>query len=320
MVQWLGDRLQALRTWFAVRLGLWRGQWRRGVVRVSAIPFAFNPFVPRAWRYSLYSPAGLADDSAAPLIIVLHGCRQRASGFAVAAGLTRLADRTRVRLLCPQQRRLANPYRCWNWFGPLAQAGAGELRVILAMLDEVETRVRVDRGAVAAIGFSAGGGLAALLAFHATGRVRAGIAVAAPPLLGQFVVQDPREVMRRGLQFAPELALGLRQTACAPLAVIQGTADSVVHPRCARQLAAQALASLERAGFAVTRRDESAPNSTTIVDYRSDSVLRLRCIDVPGLDHEWSGGSGGHPFCTADGYSLPEQCQQFLRDTGVLPH
>ena len=92
MVRWLADRLQALRTWSAVRLGVWRGQWRHGGVQVSPAPFAFNPFVPRAWRYSLYSPGGLADDSAAPLVIVLHGCRQRASSFAVAAGLTRLAS------------------------------------------------------------------------------------------------------------------------------------------------------------------------------------------------------------------------------------
>ena len=319
MARWLVDQLQALRTWIAVRFGLWRGRWRHGIVRVSAVPFAFNPFVAHAWRYSLYTPGGLADDSAAPLIVVLHGCRQRASSFAVAAGLTGLADRTGVRLLCPQQRRLANPYRCWNWFDPLAQAGAGELQVVLAMLEDVETRVQVNREAVAVVGFSAGGGLAALLAFHATRRLRASVVVAGPPLLGPFVAQDPREVMRRGLQFAPELALGLRQTACVPLAVIQGAADTVVHPQCASQLAAQALESLRRAGVGVTRRDESAADSTTVLDYHLGEVLRLRRIEVPGLGHEWTGGPGGHPFCAREGYPLTDLCRQFLSDTGILP-
>jgi poly(3-hydroxybutyrate) depolymerase len=223
-----------------------------------------------------------------------------------------------VRLLCPQQRRVANPYRCWNWFDPLAQAGAGELSVILAMLDEVEAQVRVDREAVAAVGFSAGGGLAALLAFHATSRLRASVVVAGPPLLGHFVVQDPREVMHHGLQFAPELALGLRQTACVPLSLIQGTADTVVHPQCASQLAVQALESLRRAGVAVTRHDESAADSATVIDYRSGDVVRLRRIDVPGLSHQWPGGPGGHPFCARGGYALTEACRQFLSDTGVL--
>jgi hypothetical protein len=149
--------------------------------------------------------------------------------------------------------------------------------------------------------------------------LRASIVVAGPPLLGPFVVQDPREVMQRGLQFAPELALGLRQTACVPPAVIQGTADTVVHPQCASQLAAQALESLRRAGVAVTRHDASAADSPTVIDYRSGDVLCLRRVDVPGLSHEWTGGPAGHPFCARDGYPLTELCRQFLSETGILP-
>jgi len=41
----------------------------------------------------------------------------------------------RVRLLCPDQRRLASLYRCWNRFHPAAQSGQGELTVIAAMIN-----------------------------------------------------------------------------------------------------------------------------------------------------------------------------------------
>jgi poly(hydroxyalkanoate) depolymerase family esterase len=318
MKRWLADRLLAWRTWLGIRLGLLRGQWRRGRIEVSIAPLAFGPFGAHTWRYSLYVPPGLSDATQAPLIIVLHGCRQRAASFASAAGFTRLADRERARLLCPQQRRLANPYRCWNWYGPLAQAGGGELRVILAMLDDVENRVAVRRHSVAVAGLSAGGALAALLAFHASGRVQAGVVAAAPPLLGNFVVQDPRSVMRHGLQFAPELALGLRQNAFAPLAIIHGTADPVVSSRCATQLAAQVLESLRRAGIPVTRSDGPASDAAVIADYRRNSDLQLRLLDVPGLGHEWTGGPGGHTYCPKGGPPLTELCAQFLRDAAVL--
>ena len=164
MIRWLADRLSGLRNWLGVRLGLLRGQWRHGRVSVSTVPFPLGPFATHSWRYGLYAPAGLGDADVAPLLVVLHGCRQRASSFAVAAGLTQLADSARVRLLCPQQRRLANPYRCWNWFSPLAQAGAGELRVIEAMLDDVETRVAVDPQAVAVLGLSSSPALHAIAA------------------------------------------------------------------------------------------------------------------------------------------------------------
>lgn len=318
MFRWIAERLLRLRTWFAVRRGLWRGQWRRGRVSVHGVHWLAGPFAVRTWRYGLYAPKGLPDDEAAPLLVVLHGCRQRAPGFAFAAGLTGLADRARLRLLCPQQRRLANLYRCWNWFMPQAQRGDGEIRVVRAMLDDVAGKVRVQAGAVAAVGLSAGGGLAALLAFHLGERVRAVVAVAAPPLLGPFNLQDPRDVMKRGLRLPAVAALAVRQGACAPLAIIHGTADEVVHRTCAEQLQAQALESLRREGIEVERRDAPAAVAGSTTDFCSGAALRLRRIDVQGLGHAWSGGPGGHPYCVPGRAPLAALCEQFLRDAGVL--
>jgi poly(hydroxyalkanoate) depolymerase family esterase len=317
MLQWIIFRLLRLRTWLLVRLGLWRGRWRRGRVSVAGVHMLGGPFAVHTWRYGLYAPAGLRDEEAAPLLVVLHGCRQRALGFAFAAGLTRLADRSRVRLLCPQQRRLANLYRCWNWFSPLAQRGEGEVRVIRAMLDDVAARVRVDAGAVAAIGISAGGGLGALLAFHLADRIAAVMVVAAPPLLGSLNLQDPRDVMKRGLRLPPTTALGAAQRACAPLAIVHGGDDAVVHPRCAEQLQEQALESLRRSRIEIVRRETQA-GSVAAVDYHDGVDLRLRRIEVPGLGHEWSGGPGGHPYCVRGGAPLADLGAQFLRDAGVL--
>jgi poly(hydroxyalkanoate) depolymerase family esterase len=318
MFRWLAERLLRLRTWLAVRLGLWRGQWRRGRVSVAGVQWLAAPFAVHVWRYGLYAPPGLGDDEAAPLLVVLHGCRQRALGFAFAAGLTKLADRARLRLLCPQQRRLANLYRCWNWFMPQAQRGEGEIRVIRAMLDDVEGRVKVQAGAVAAVGLSAGGGLAALLAFHLGDRIRAVVAVAAPPLLGSHNLQDPRDVMKRGLLLPAVTALGTKQGGCAPLAIVHGAEDAVVHPRCAEQLQEQAEASLRREGVSLESGEASVSAPATFTDLRDGRALRLRRIDIAGLGHEWSGGPGGHPYCVRDGVPLAAICERFLHDAGVL--
>lgn len=319
MWHWIIERLLRLRTWMSVRLGLWRGQWRRGRVSVSGMHWLMGPFAVRVWRYALYAPARLADDEAAPLLVVLHGCRQWAPGFAFAAGLTRLADAAGVRLLCPQQRRLANPYRCWNWFAPQAQRGEGELRVIRAMLDDVGQRVNVRADAVAAVGISAGGGLAALLAFHLADRIGAVVVVAAPPLLGPFNMQDPRDVMKRGLLLPPVTALSAQQRACAPLAIIHGSGDEVVSPQCAEQLQDQALASLSRARIEVERSGPAVVVAGSVVtDFRDGGALWLRRVDVAGLGHQWTGGPGGHPYCSRGGPSLPDLCVRFLRDAGVI--
>jgi poly(hydroxyalkanoate) depolymerase family esterase len=318
MLHWLIRRARAMRTWLFVRLRIWRGRWRRGRVKVPAVRFLPHHLAVRTWRYGLYVPAGLHDEQSAPLIVVLHGCKQRALRFAYAAGWTDFADAARVRLLCPDQRRLANLYRCWNWFHPMAQRGEGELTVVNAMIDDVSRQVRVDAGAVAAIGISAGGALAALLAFHFPGRFRAVATVAAPPLLGQFGVHNPHGVMQRGVALDPLLALGASREACAPLAIIHGSADEVVHPRCAEQLQAQAVESFRRFGRSVAPAAAVAAASASITDFRADGELLVRRIEVPDLGHQWTGGPGGHAYCEREGAPLTALCGQFLRDVGVL--
>jgi len=319
MLTWLIRRARALRTWLLVRLGLRRGRWRRARVRGPGPRFLPGPLAARTWRYGLYAPGGLRDDESAPLVVVLHGCKQQALRFAYATGWTDFADTARVRLLCPDQRRLANLYRCWNWFHPAAQRGQGEVALVAAMIDAVARHTRVDQNAVAAVGISAGGALAALLAFHFAERFRAVATVAATPLLGSFNVQNPQSVMQHGLALDPILALGAGQKACAPLAIIHGTADAVVHPRCAEQLRAQAVESFRRAGKPATPGSTMAgSNGTTVTDYRANGELLLRRIDVQGLGHAWTGGPGGHPYCERSGASLTALCGQFLRDVGML--
>ncbi|HEU0204501.1 MAG TPA: alpha/beta fold hydrolase [Burkholderiaceae bacterium] len=319
MLNWIVGRARALRTWLLVRLGLWRGRWRRGRVKVQRLRFLPGHFSVSTWRYGLYVPGGLRDDQSAPLIVVLHGCKQRALSFAHAAGWTELADQARVRLLCPDQRRLANLYRCWNWFHPTTQRGQGELTVVAAMIEDAAKRVNIDRNAIAAVGISAGGALAALLAFHQAARFRAVITFAAPPILGQFNVQNPQGVMQRGVALNPLLALGSWRGSFPPMAIMHGTADAVVSPRCAEQLQMQAVESFRRAGKAATPAAGIAKaNGTSVIDFRANGELLVRRIDVQNLGHTWTGGPGGHPYCERSGAPLTTLCRQFLRDVGML--
>jgi len=314
MLQWLVQRFRALRTWLRVRVGTLRGRWQRGQVRAPGAVLFPGPFAALfasdRWRYGLYCPPGLDDKVAAPLFVLLHGCRQSALRFAVASGWTAHAKRARVRLLCPEQRRSANPFRCWNWFTPAAQRGVGEQALILAAIDDAIARVAVDRTMIVVIGLSAGGAMAALLAFHYPARLRAAIAVAAPPLLGPLNTQDPRDVMKEGLRAPADLSV--RHLApCAPLAVIHGTADEVVNPRCAEQLIEQALATHRSEDVSLPAVSEE-PNHS--VDHRSNGRLFARRISIAGLGHGWTGGPGGHDYCEAGGAPLASLCAQFLRD------
>lgn len=310
-------RLRRRRTSLLVRLGLLRGRWRRGSTTIDVSRLLPGLRVHRTWRYGLYVPRGLRDDEAAPLIVVLHGCRQRALRFSQASGWVAHADRARVRLLCPDQRRLSNFLRCWNWFDPRAQRGLGELQVVLSMIDQVAQRVSVDARSIAAVGISAGGAMAALLAFHHPERFRAVATVAAPPLLGNFGLLSSRLVMHQGLMRDPALALGATTKACAPLAIIHGRKDAVVNPRCAEQLLAQAAETYRRARIETERLERAdASSAAAVTEYHAGGALILRRIEIAALGHAWTGGPGGHPFCERGGPALTAMCAQFLHDVG----
>lgn len=314
-MRWFARPWFRLRAWLAVRLGRWRGRWQVLALeaRVARWTWWPWPWADQVWSAALYHPPGLASTEAAPLLILLHGCRQQAMGFAQASGWVRAADRGRFRLLCPQQREGANPYGCWNWFHPPAQAGAGELDVVLQAL----ARVRADwpSTGVALVGLSSGAGLAALLAFHHAPEFAAVAVVAGPPLLGRGNLQDPRVVLRQGLAVSPGVATLLLRD-CAPLLVLQGGADPVVAPVCAEQLAAQARTVLERTHGALQPQG-AAPVGAQ--DWHAAGRLRLRLQLLPGLGHVWSGAPGGHAHVERDGPDLTALVRAFLSEAAAWP-
>jgi poly(3-hydroxybutyrate) depolymerase len=303
---------QSFRNWLAKRFSLLRGRWLRLEIEASVARWTWWPWPGShaSWDCALYRPPGLADEEEAPLIVVLHGCGQHAMEFAHATGLVAAADRGRFRLLCPEQRLRANAWRCWNWFHPPAQNGQGELQVVLQGLDAASVLVRC--GPVAAVGLSAGAGLAALLAFHHAARFGAVVTVAAPPLLGRGSLQDPRKVMKQGLSISPTLA-ALHIGRCAPLLVLHGADDDVVAPLCAEQLTVQALHVLQRMPGGLTEQMLADGR-----EYRASTRLVLRLRLLAGLGHAWSGGRGGHPHVLVTGPPLSELALGFMRETGVL--
>jgi len=127
--------------------------------------------------------------------------------------------------------------------------------------------------------------------------------------------------LRGGLRLNPLGALGASATACAPIAIMQGSNDDVVNPRCAEQLLAQALEANRRGdveAVAAAANASAVAAAINITDYRHDGALRVRQINIAGLGHVWSGGPGGHPFCEAGGPPLTTLALRFFDDVGVF--
>lgn len=113
---------------------------------------------PGQLRMLSYTPMGAAGDSS--LVVVLHGCRQTAAGYADTVGWRELADRFKFRLLCPQQTLQNNANRCFNWFQPkdVARTG-GECQSIHSMVSHMNDKAG-GKALAYITGLSAGGAMA----------------------------------------------------------------------------------------------------------------------------------------------------------------
>jgi len=117
---------------------------------------------PGALRARAYLPNGLKDG--APLVVVLHGCTQNATGYDVGSGWSQLADRHGFALLFPEQTRANNPNLCFNWFQPEdTRRGAGEALSIRQMIAAMVDRHAIDPTRIFVTGLSAGGAMTSVM-------------------------------------------------------------------------------------------------------------------------------------------------------------
>ena len=260
--------------------------------------------------YDVYVPAGLRSRTAAPLVLLLHGCGQTPAEFAAATRFPAAADRNGFLLVLPHQQSRHHPQRCWRWYETAHQRrDAGEPAVLAGIVAQVAAealRWRVDQRRVYVAGLSAGGAMALTLAavypdvFAAAGvhsapayRSSTGAGQAMSAMAGRTPVPPPEPG-------AP---------AVAPTIVVQGGADAVVRPINGDRVADQWLAHRAAAG-GPDPVGRSRSESGQAGDGRRYQVLRwytargrkvLEYWLVEGLGHAWSGGLRDGSFSDPDG-------------------
>ena len=221
------------------------------------------------------------------MLVLLHGCAQDAAQIAQASRLPALAARAGWLLLLPQQERLANAQGCWNWFDTRSGRAASEAASIVAAIDQACARHGADPTRIALAGFSAGAGMAALLALRYPARFSA---VAMHSGVAPGAAQSTATAMRamQGRHAPTPLPVG---TPLPPLLVIQGTTDAVVNARnggFAARLWADALGALPVPARTVQR---GARRAMSVTDFKRQGSVCVSLCEVQGLGHAWSGGA-----------------------------
>ncbi|NUZ04362.1 PHB depolymerase family esterase [Schlegelella sp. ID0723] len=265
--------------------------------------------------YKLFRPAGLVGP--APLVVMLHGCKQDPDDFAAGTRMNALAAERGFLVLYPEQAPRSNASKCWNWFAPGdQQRGRGEPDLLAGMTHQVIGAEPVDPSRVYVAGLSAGGAMAAILAreypdvFAAAG-VHSGL----PP----GAAHDVASAFAAMSQGAPEggAMRAAAEGGAAPLIVFHGDRDRTVHPVNADRVI-DALLGPVAARDGVAARSEAgsagpgARRRFTRTVYRraGETASRAELWVVHGAGHAWAGGSADGSFTDPRG---PDASREFFR-------
>jgi poly(hydroxyalkanoate) depolymerase family esterase len=268
------------------------GHWLPGV--------AIGPAGAR--RYRLFRPAGIRPGERVPLLVIRHGCRQDAKGFADSTRMNRIAAREGFLVLYPEQERLANAQGCWNWFDTRSGRAWSEVALIMAAIDQVRTLYPADRDPVAVAGLSAGASMAALLVTRHPARFRALVMHSGVPPGSAHSTLSALGAMRgrRPAGALPAAPMTLTVN-LPPLLVIHGGRDVVVAPGNG-DTAAQRWADAAGASAGALRTIQRGKrHPMTVTDFRLRGRTVVTQIGIPGLAHAWSGGAASEPCGDAKG-------------------
>jgi poly(hydroxyalkanoate) depolymerase family esterase len=281
-------------------------------------------------EYDVYVPSGLSTDRRAPLVLLLHGCRQRPVDFAEESGFVATADADGLILLAPRQEAHHQLQRCWRWYESEHQRrGRGEPAILAGLVEQVLAESdlwRADRRRVYAAGLSAGGAMSLIMA------------TTYPDVIAAAGVHSATAYRSATQGFSALGAMSAHATMpahefirgeMAPVVLIHGTNDPVVRAPNGDRIVDQWLASRDAAPL--TGLNRVRPLATTralVVDGRRCIRTRwytargrrvLEYWRIDGLRHAWSGGRRKGPFVDVKGPRAADvMASFFLRHK--LPH
>lgn len=285
------------------------------------------------WDHAFYRPASAAKRQGIPLVVYLHGCGQDAWHSVRATRLLEWAERLGFAVLMPNQSRLRNGWKCWNWW--LGQDN-WEADEVVALVHRHQREFGLDRARTFVMGLSAGGLLTAHMMacygheFRAGGIFSGGAfdALGLPKRASDAwsgaSPHDARELGRRALQCMKRTG----DPQPVSVLVVHGGSDWITREPNGRQVAEQFAAANQLLRFhhvdggdaprIIKERwlqEGARGHQAHHIQFATVEGARVELLEVPSLGHAWSGGPSMLPFADADG---PDATAWALRFFGLL--
>ncbi len=275
-----------------------------------------QPWMPPSRGYRLLRPATPSPDM--KLLVLIHGCKQEADGFAQATGAYQLVASGEWAVLLPDQSKAANLYRCWNWFDTHCIQGRGEVAIVLAAMNEARRTLGLGDARCYVAGLSSGAALAAALVTNRPDQFAGAAFFAGLPMGACTSPLHARQVMANGPE--RDVTTDLPAFDVLPALVVQGDKDETVNPKHADELTRQMLTlnrtinpgdplpvADEQSATPAGRKDEHAVHAV-----ERSRFGRCERVIVRGMGHAWSGGDNAWPWFDASGPDGLELITEFF--------
>lgn len=287
---------------------------------------ANQPVVVENWTHGFYFPASAPEGSRIPLVVFLHGCQQFRWHAEATTRLYDWAEKEGFAVLMPEQSRLRNPWKCWNWF---LGDDEREMDEIVELTQEYQAKFPLLKTRTYVMGLSAGGVMTAHLLACRPDVFRAG-AVFAGAAYGMVEFSTEEALSLTSSRSRAELAehawrCMAKRTPAEPVSVlvVHGGKDRISRPRNGEQVAAQFAGANHllvrgRPGFDLSlvpvgeERFAGPGHAWTRTRFASVDKARVELVRIEGLGHAWSGGPRWLPFSDDEGPDGTLLALQFL--------
>jgi poly(hydroxyalkanoate) depolymerase family esterase len=285
----------------------------------------------RERTYQVFVPEGLSDGTAAPVVMVLHGCLQNAQNMIDETRFTELAERDGFIVVFPfitsHPFLPARAQNCWGFFiEQHRHEGLGEPADLRRIFGAVEDEFPGDPDRRYVAGLSSGAAMAVVMAVAYSEDIAAAGAVAGLPYgedacavanacftgIAHKPVSAFVEAMQAEQQSAEEQRL-------VPLMVIHSTNDMTVPIRNAHNLRDSWTAYYDASATPAATEDctvEGVPcERARFTDQEGRTVVETVLYNGPpaGTTHYWVGDNAGR-FADPDGPSASELLWSFFRE------
>ncbi len=185
---------------------------------------------PGNLKMYMHMPKIFIDSTALPLVVALHGCYQDASEIANESGWNSLADKYGFVVIYPEQKRVNNGYKCFNWFRSADnKRDKGESASIKEMIDYTINGSLIDTSRIYIYGLSAGAVMTVQMLGNYPELFNAGVTLAGAPYNSANNSMEAMKAMINGIdKDSTELTAGMNAEKYPKLIIGHGTADNVV--------------------------------------------------------------------------------------------